>query len=208
MHCHLPSTCRTCFFTIASAACKSRFMAQVNNSFGSGGMSLTFNENQFATFVQFLKMQDNIGIRSAATLVGQQQCNEVWVMGSDLQVDGDGNVIPVNTSSYIWLDKVAFGEAGSISMRDLLPTIRAPLSTDVLSRLLSSLKVTMKHNFLSSLLVVAGGVMSLHYSTITKEYGGCPIVIAVGPSETGKTTALTAALSLSGMHILSYVLTT
>lgn len=50
--------------------------------------------------------------------------------------------------------------------------------------------------------------MSLHYSTITKEYGGCPIVIAVGPSETGKTTALTAALSLSGMHILSYVLTT
>ena len=78
-------------------------------------------------------------------------------MGSDLQVDGDGNVISANTSSYIWLDKVAFGEAGSISMRDLLPTIRAPLSTDVLSRLLSSLKVTMKHNFLSSLLVVAGG---------------------------------------------------
>ena len=46
--------------------------------------------------------------------------------------------------------------------------------------------------------------MSLRYSSITEEHGGCPVVIAVGPSETGKTTALTAALSLTGLHIVSY----
>jgi len=62
----------------------------------------------------------------------------------------------------------------------------------------------MRHNFLSSSLIVAGGVMSLHYCSITKEHSGCPIVIAVGPSETGKMTALTAVLSITGLHIVSY----
>ena len=70
-------------------------------------------------------------------MVGQQECNKVWVMGRDVQIDGDGNIMPPNTSSYIWLDKVALGEVGSIPVSDLLPTIVIPLSTEVLSQLLS-----------------------------------------------------------------------
>ena len=35
--------------------CKSKFMAHLNNSFGSGGMSLAFNDMQFSAFIQFLK---------------------------------------------------------------------------------------------------------------------------------------------------------
>lgn len=178
-------------------------MGQINNSFGSGGMTLALNEAQFASFVQYLKLEEDINIRSAAAIVGQQKCNEVWVMGRDVQIDGDGNIMPLNTSPYIWLDK-ALGEVGIIPVGDLLPSVVTPLSTDCLSRLVNILEVTMRHNFLSSLLIVAGGVMSLHYCTITKEHGGCPIVIAVGPSETGKTTALTAALSITGLHIVSY----
>ena len=177
-------------------------MGKINNSFGSGGMTLALNEAHFASFVQFLKLGEDISIRSAATIVGQQTCNEVWVMGRDVQIDGDGNIMPPNTSPYIWLDKLALGEVGSVPVGDLLPSIATPLSIDCLSRLVSILEVTMRHNFLSSLLIVAGGVMSLHYTSITKEYGGCPVVIAVGPSETGKTTALTAALSITGLHIV------
>ena len=55
----------------------------------------------------------------------------------------------------------------------------------------------MKHNFYSSLLVVAEGVMEFHYTTWQKT-GGCPVVIAYGPSETGKSTAISVALSLLG----------
>ena len=40
--------------------------------------------------------------------------------------------------------------------------------------------------------------MVLHYKTITRIYAGCPIVVYLGPPETGKTTALKAALSLTG----------
>lgn len=48
--------------------------------------------------------------------------------------------MPPNTSSYIWLNKIALGEIESVPMGDLLPTVLTPLSTDVLSWQLSSLK--------------------------------------------------------------------
>lgn len=50
---------------------------------------LALNEAQFASFVQYLKLEEDISIRSAATIVGQQKCNEVWVMGRDVQIDAD-----------------------------------------------------------------------------------------------------------------------
>ena len=46
---------RLCFFTVESASFKSKFMTQINASFGSGGMTLALNESQFALFFQFLK---------------------------------------------------------------------------------------------------------------------------------------------------------
>ena len=45
--------------------------------------------------------------------------------------------------------------------------------------------------------MVAGGVMSLHYSAIV-QFNGCPIILANGPAQTGKTTAIRVALSLIG----------
>ena len=54
--------------------------------------------------------------------------------------------------------------------------------------------------------VPLGWFTAVHYCSITKEQSECPIVIAVGPSEIGKTMALglTAALSITGLHIVSY----
>jgi len=57
-------------FTIEAAGCKSRFMGQITNSFGSSSMTLALNEVQFASFVQYLKLEEDISIRSAATIVG------------------------------------------------------------------------------------------------------------------------------------------
>lgn len=58
----------------------------------------------------------------------------------------------------------------------------------------------MKHNFYSYLLIVAGGgVIELHYATLQKK-GGCPVVIAYGPSETGKSTSISVVLSMLGKH--------
>ena len=70
---------------------------------------------------------------------------------------------------------------------------------------MSLCRIALKHNYISSLLVIAGGVLALHYKTLTKVYAGCPVVVCVGPSETGKSTAIKAALSLFGLYFNSLV---
>ena len=65
--------------------------------------------------------------------------------------------------------------------------------------LLGCRKVFLKNKFFSSPIVVAGAVMSIHYRTTVSMYGGFPIVLAEGPTETGKSTAMKAGLSLLGM---------
>lgn len=71
-------------------------------------------------------------------------------------------------SSYIWLDPSLLGDIGNVPSRDVLPTIQIPLSMSPspIVRLVSLSKNALRHNFLSSLLTIAGGVMVLHYRTI------------------------------------------
>lgn len=74
-------------------------MFQINNSFGSGGMSLALNEAQFALFIQFLKdnamgCADDIPMKKAVTHIGQHDKHSVWVLGKNLQVNCDGEVLP------------------------------------------------------------------------------------------------------------------
>lgn len=56
----------------------------------------------------------------------------------------------------------------------------------------------MKHNFISSLFVIAGAMTALHYNAVIRVNPGCPMIIASGPPETGKSTAIKVALSLTG----------
>lgn len=60
--------------------------------------------------------------------------------------------------------------------------------------------------FINGLLVIAGGVMAEHYSAIIWVNSGCPLVITIGPSETGTSTAIRSALSLTGNHHSFYIL--
>ena len=165
-------------------------MTQINNTYGSGGMSIAFNDQQFSSFIQFSKGQNKIDVVTAATFSGEQVCKKVWVMGSKLQLDSNGEEIPENEYQYMWYNMH--------TSTSILPIIKLPLSsTPVLHSLLSHLKVVMKHNFYSAILVLSGAVLQLHYSTL-QTLGGCPIVVAVGESETGKSTTLLAALALLG----------
>ena len=65
-----------------SASFKAKFMKQIiNSSFGSGGMALAMSEIEF---IMFLKSKaHNMPIRKAASVIGQQPCGQVWVLGKD-----------------------------------------------------------------------------------------------------------------------------
>ena len=74
-----------------------------------------------------------------------------------------------------------------------------------LRQLLSMCNIAQKHNFISSLLAVSGAVMALHCKTQTRVYAGLPEVTCLGPAETGKSTAIRAALFLLGMIFFKYM---
>ena len=110
---------------------KSKFIAQLNNSFGSGGMSLAFNDNQFSLFLQFLKKEAgrNLPIRKAVTVIGKQGNSSVWVLGRDLQLDAEGEVIPNPEQTYMWLDETINEALTMFGLEEVLPVISLPLGT-------------------------------------------------------------------------------
>ncbi len=181
-----------------STSHKSRFLSQLYNSFGSGGMSLPINEAQFSSFIQFLKQESRgqLAIKKAVTITGEQPDHSVWVLSSDLQIDRQGSVVPATDNTYVWMD-LAIGERlGSVRLEEFVPTI-TPLDSKILNAVVKQLKLVMRHNFFPALLMAGGAVMSLHYTTIVPS-GGCPIVVAHGNSQTGKSTAIGVGLSIMG----------
>ena len=114
-----------------------------------------------------------------------------------LQISTSGEILDSATSPYILLGKVLARNPAV----DIYPHVTMPLCTAPLKHLLSVLQIALRHNFISGLLVVAGSMMALHYSAVVKVNSGCPMVIASGASETGKSTAIKAALSITGNSI-------
>ena len=94
----------------------------------------------------------------------------------------------------------------SVAPEEVLPVLLAPFQPDTsfLHTLVEDIRVVTQHNFFPSLLMAGGSVLALHYSTILQS-GGCPIVVAQGCSETGKSTALRVGLSLFGMFWTKYI---
>ncbi len=52
--------------------------------------------------------------------------------------------------------------------------------------------------------MVGGAIMSCHNSLVVEKFGVFPIVLAVGKTETGKSTAIKAGLSLFGMSSVGF----
>jgi hypothetical protein len=76
-------------------------MSQINNSFGSGGMSLALNNTEISLFVQYLERRPkSLLIRKAATFVGRHKDSPVWVLGRDLQINADGQTISKEDKVY------------------------------------------------------------------------------------------------------------
>ena len=115
-----------------STSFKSRFMANINNSFGSGGMSLALNESQFSSFIQFLK-KDGLPIKKAVQIIGLQKDEKVWVLGEDLHLDTNGDIIEESNRTYTWLNEICEG-LSSMRIEEVLPKIKLPLDTSVLHR--------------------------------------------------------------------------
>ena len=174
-------------------------MLQVNNSFGSGGMTSGLEGGQLVDYFQYLQrsLETPLPVKKAILYTGIQPDGSC-VINDKTFISPDGILLNAEESDYVWLGKEIFFDSDKIKTIDIAPQIPLPLSTTPLCHLVQSLQIICKHNFIPALVVVAGVMMSFHYSVVKDTYGGCPITVAIGDSETGKSTAIKAALSLFG----------
>ena len=178
-----------------------KFITQLNRSFGrGGGFTCAFIDSELTRFIQFLKRRDRgvISIAKGTVLIGQQPSSSVWVFNENTQITRDGT-LNNTTESYVWTPACLTAMCDKVTLAEIVPEISTTMTTDHLPHLVDLLESACKHNFLSALLMLGGAIMSFHYEQVAGMYGGCPIVTAIGPTETGKSTSIRAALSLFGM---------
>lgn len=115
-------------------------MQQLNNSFGSGGMSLALNEAQFSCFIQFLKNEcmGTLPIKKAATIIGMQQhSNNLvrYVLGPEMEMDMEGLIVEDETKIYVWMEGILMDNVPpSIELNEILPTIKLPINSSILAK--------------------------------------------------------------------------
>ena len=179
---------------------RGKFISQINKSFGTGGgLTCSFSNQELTRFLQFLKRSQgsSIAIKKATPIVGKQGDRETWVINPNLYLNSKGEVVEPSFSTYIWSPECLASRADKVSVTEITPKV--PLSSQpLLKEMVKLVENTMKHNTMSALLVVGGAIMSCHYRQIVDNLGGFPIVVACGPTETGKSTSLKVGLSLTG----------
>lgn len=183
---------------------KIKFINQINYSFGSGGMTCGFDNNQLVEYFQHLLRckPERLPVKQGVLSTGIQPDGSCILNGSTF-ISSEGVLMNPNDSPYIWVDKECICDAEKIRTADISPRVVTPLSVTPLADLIATLEIILKHNFLPGLIVVSGVIMAFHFSTIKEMFGGCPITVAIGESETGKSTTIRAALSLFGCHQIS-----
>ena len=78
----------------------------------------------------------------------------------------------------------------------VLPALAEPL--DALRDTLQCLKEVVCSNFTAAFTLISSAAMGMHYEVIPEKYGMCPTPVAIGPKNTGKSTAGKTTLALLG----------
>ncbi len=58
------------------------------------------------------------------------------------------------------------------------------------------LKQAVNNNYVPVFMLIASAELAMHHETVMSIYGMCPTPVAVGPKNTGKSTAAKSALAL------------
>ena len=87
------------------------------------------------------------------------------IVNDTIFISPDGDLINSEDSPYILLDKDFTVTVIKLSLQ-MSPIIPVPLSINPLAELIITLEDICKYIFLPAITVVAGGIMTFHYTTI------------------------------------------
>lgn len=80
---------RTCFFTTEATNQKTKFVAQLNKSFGGGGgFTVGFTDGELMRFLQFCKRIHSVAIAKGTILI--QPSSSIWVLNDKTQLEASG----------------------------------------------------------------------------------------------------------------------
>ena len=182
---------------------KGDFIGELNASYKKTCLQCSFSDKELGEYIQFKKHKEvTLPVKYAVSHV-RMQSDGVWVLGSRIYISDEGKQTSADQSKHVWIGDIYHG-AGVSSELDQC-TIELPLSTEPLTILLAALRESMKHNFLPSVITMAGTIMALHFQKFIENLKSCPILLAYGTSGSGKTTTLLlSALSLLGAENIRF----
>jgi hypothetical protein len=187
------------------------FIQALNKSLESGALMCQLYNGELNKYImnltnQFCRKQLELGVpklryvKQAAECLGRQPGSGVWVLNADVHLNEDGEHIPINDSEYIWLGPMitnrTLPNVAPASDAASVPNVCLPLKA--FEETLVSLKVAVDNNYVPAFFVLASAGMGLHYESVMERYGMCPMPVAIGVKNTGKSTAARTTLALLG----------
>ena len=127
---------------------KHKFMEQINDTFGGGGMTCSFSDKDLTEFYHFLRLSTPHFLHKiGTTVIGRQPQHEVWVLGPNLHIDQDGHEISADESPFVWLSHLmAANDTINVSHSAICPQVNLPLELCSIVSLAATMKVCLKHN--------------------------------------------------------------
>lgn len=204
--------------------CLMQSMGKYNiNCYASESQLQEYISGKFREFLAEPRDKDDFPIKLAVKAVGQQQIDsddptvqeielkqeaKVWVLNQSTHITELGTCIRPTKSTFIWMgglrknakkcsDNIACeAYASTVSPHDLNPA--------ALTELVDALQESYCNNFPSALFVLGVHVLHVHYELLLQLVGGVPVGVLYGDVQTGKSTAMEAALSLLGTQESHY----
>lgn len=138
-------------------------------------------------------------------VIGRQPLGDVWVVNPTTQFDSNGKRISADESHYlINLNLTTNIQNARYLKRTYVQKLKYYRARAVKVIYYTLLKKCVVHNFTNMTVLLGSGVMTFHFSSICKKYGGCSIPVAIGDPQTGKSTGVKATLSLCGSQESGY----
>ena len=110
-----------------------------------------------------------------------------------------GHLIPPEESQYIWLGPlVGNRRITNVALQSDFSNCSLADPNEVFCSTLIALKEAVGNNFIAAFTILGAGAMGMHYESVIAKYGMCPTPVAIGPKNTGKSTATKTLLNLLG----------
>ena len=146
--------CRLCYFTSASINRKCDFVKELSSSYRSACLTCSFSDKELGEYFQHKKRKAGLlPLKYAVSHVGRQK-DGTWVLGENMSISAQGEKVSMEASQFVWIGDIYQGVgvvAGTCQC-----AIHVPLTTDPLIELLTLLRESAQHNFISSVLTIAG----------------------------------------------------